>query len=221
MNDKPNILFDLDGTLIHSLPGIEEALQATLKHLGRNSYDKAAFRPLVGYPLEKVFKKLLGEDDPDVGIAVRIYRRFYMDIGLPQARPYGGIPKMLEALHKRNRSLHIVTARNEEVAKAILEKNGMIGYILSVRGERQGDGRESKTDLLTEVIRDQRLDPEDTVMVGDRRFDTEAALANGCVSIGVTYGYGSREELIESGADLLVDTPGELEKLLWGEKGPC
>lgn len=216
MKNKSNILFDLDGTLIHSLPGIEEALKTTLKSLGKNGYSKEAFRPLVGYPLETVFSKLLGENDPDVNLAVVTYRKFYMKLGLTQAHPYEGILEMLRTLYAGNRSLYVVTARNEEVAKIILEDHNMSGYILSVRGERQGDGRESKTDLLAEVILDNRLDPVDTVMVGDRRFDTVAALANGCSSIGVTYGYGTREELIESGANILVDTPQELANTLEG-----
>jgi phosphoglycolate phosphatase len=216
LRSKNNILFDLDGTLIHSLPGIEEALKATLKSLGRNGYSKEIFRPLVGYPLETVFTKLLGENDPGVEMAVSSYRKFYMALGLGQARPYNGIPEMLRALYTENRSLHVVTARNEEVAKTILGDHDMSTYIISVRGERRGDGRESKNDLLAEVIRDHSLAPADTVMVGDRRFDTEAALANGCSSIGVTYGYGTREELVEGGADVLVDTPEELAQILKG-----
>lgn len=214
MNSKHNILFDLDGTLIHSLPGIEDALQATLKSLGKNSYDKDLFRPLVGYPLETVFAKLLGENDPDLRLAVLTYRKFYMELGLSQAHPYKGISEMLQALYNEKRSLYVVTARNEEVAEKILRDHSMSDYIISVHGERQGDGRESKSDLLADVLRDHGLDPLDTVMVGDRRFDTQAALENGCLAIGVTYGYGTREELIESGARALADTPEELANLL-------
>ena len=216
MKKTHNILFDLDGTLIHSLPGIEDALQATLKSIGKNGYSKEVFRPLVGYPLETVFKKLIGKNDPDVALAVKAYRKFYMEVGLDQARPYDGILEMIRALYDKNRSLHVVTARNEQVAGKILQDHVLGEYIISVRGERQGDGRESKRDLLAEVLRDHRLDPSDTVMVGDRRFDTEAALANGCLAIGVTYGYGTREELIDSGADVLVDSPRELAEILIG-----
>lgn len=219
MNDKTNIMFDLDGTLIHSLPGIEKALEATLKSLGKDGFHKEAFRPLVGYPLETVFSKLLGDNDPDIGLAVTAYRKFYMELGLIQAHPYKGIPEMLRSLSNGNRSLYVVTARNEEVAKAILRDQKMSEFILSVRGERQGDGRESKTDLLAEVIKDHSLDPAATVMVGDRRFDTEAALVNGCLAVGVTYGYGTREELVESGAEVLADTPEELAEILKGKQG--
>ena len=214
MRNRHNVLFDLDGTLIHSLPGIEETLRATLKFLGKNTFSSQLFRPLVGYPLETVFSILLGEGHPDIDSAVSTYRKLYVKLGLPQAYPFEGIPKMLADLHTEGRSLFVVTARNEEMALKILKNHGMNGYILSVRGEREGDGRDSKGELVADVLRNYTLPAEDTVMVGDRRFDSEAALANGCAAVGVTYGYGTREELTEGGAGILVDSPEELANLL-------
>jgi phosphoglycolate phosphatase len=214
MKDKPNILFDLDGTLIHSLPGIEASLAATLKILGKKSYEHETFMPLVGYPLNTVFEKLLGEDDPDIGFAVQTYRRYYLELGLPQTHPYDGTREMLGTLHRQNRFLYVVTARNEEVAKTILRDHRLDAFILSVRGERHGDGRETKIDLLAEIIREHHLGPAETVMVGDRRFDMDAAIAAGCSAVGVTYGYGSRKELIDSGAGVLAETQEELVRIL-------
>ena len=217
MRNRHNILFDLDGTLIHSLPGIEETLQATLKSIGENTFSSRLFRPLVGYPLETVFSILLGDGHPDVDIAVSTYRKLYVKLGLPRAHPFEGIPKMLDDLHTEGRPLFVVTARNEEMARKILKNHDIDGYILSVRGEREGDGRDSKGDLVADVLRAYGLPPEDTVMVGDRRFDSEAALANGCAAVGVTYGYGTREELTEGGAGVLVDSPEELAEILKGQ----
>jgi phosphoglycolate phosphatase len=209
-----NILFDLDGTLIHSLPGIEETIQATLKSLQKPTSNGQTFRPLVGYPLESVFTQLLGENDPDVELAVATYRNLYMELGLPMARPYEGIPELLETLYSEGRSLFVVTARNEEVAKMILHNHAMDPFLKSVRGERQGDGRDTKADLVAEVMLDQGLTAAETVMVGDRRFDTEAALLNGCSAVGVTYGYGSAEELIDAGTPVLAANPEELGAVL-------
>ena len=214
MKNIPNIFFDLDGTLIDSLPGIEETLRATLRSMGADPRSAPAFRPLVGYPLKTVFTMLLGEEYPDVDLAVTTYRRLYTELGLPRARPFEGIPEMLQALHAGGRSLFVVTARNEAMAGMILENNGLDGYILSVRGERKGDGRDNKADLVAEVLNDYNLSAADTLMVGDRHFDAEAALANGCVPVGVTYGYGTREELADAGAEVLINSPEELAEVL-------
>jgi phosphoglycolate phosphatase len=214
MRAAHNILFDLDGTLVNSLPGIEDTLRATLRSLGRDPRNVQAFRPLVGYPLETVFSMLLGEKHPDVGLAVRTYRGLYIDLGLPRAHPYDGIPEMIRALHGEGRSLFVVTARNEAMARMILGNHNLDGFMISIRGEREGDGRDSKGDLVAGVLKDHDLVPADTVMVGDRRFDAEAALANGCLPVGVTYGYGTREELAKAGAEVLVHSVEELAGVL-------
>ncbi len=216
MKNLPNIFFDLDGTLVDSLPGIEKTLRAALLTVGADPETVPAFRPLVGYPLETVFSFLLGEGHPEVAAAARTYRRLYPEMGLPGAMPYEGIPEMLRALRSGGKNLHIVTARNETMAGKILKNHGLDGYILSVRGEREGDGRESKADLVADVLVNFHLNPSETVMIGDRRFDTEAARANGCMAIGVTYGYGTREELVEGGTEVLADTPAELANILNG-----
>ena len=216
MKNLPNIFFDLDGTLVDSLPGIEKTLRAALQSVGADPETVRTFRPLVGYPLETVFSFLLGEGHTEVGSAARTYRRLYPEMGLPWTRPFEGIPEMLRTLKERGKRLYIVTARNEAMAGLILKNHGLDGYILSVRGEREGDGRENKADLVADVLRCFDLDPSDTVMVGDRRFDTEAARANGCMAIGVTYGYGTREELTEEGTGVLAGSPAELANILNG-----
>ena len=218
MNDMRNILFDLDGTLIHSLPGIVDTIQATLRSLGKNPSSGQAFQSLVGYPLETVFEKLLGADDPDIGLAVRKYRELYMVTGLSRAYPFRGVPKMLEGLRAEGRSLFIVTARNETVARMILRDHGLDGLILSVRGERAEERWNSKADLVAEVMMKHGLAASDTTVVGDRHFDIEAALANGCMPIGVTYGYGTREELIDGGTEVLLDSVEELAEYLMKRK---
>jgi len=214
MKNTPNILFDLDGTLIDSLPGIEETLLATLQSLGADPVSLQAFRPLVGYPLETVFSILLGKEFPDLGLAVTTYRTLYRELGLPQACPFDGIPEMLHALDAGARSLFVVTARNEAMAGRILENHGLDGHFISVRGERAGDGRDCKADLVAEVLREFNLPAADTLMIGDRKFDAEAAVANGCFPVGVTYGYGTRQELADAGAEVLVESPERLARML-------
>lgn len=219
MKNYPNIFFDLDGTLVDSLPGIEKTLRATLQAVGADPETAPTFRPMVGYPLETVFSFLLGEGHPEVETAVRTYRRLYPETGLPGTIPYEGIPEMLRSLQAGGKNLYIVTARNESMAGLILKNHGLDGYILSIRGERDGDGRENKADLVADVLGNFNLNPSETVMIGDRRFDTEAARANGCMAIGVTYGYGTREELAEGGTEVLADTPAELANILHGKQG--
>ena len=202
----PNILFDLDGTLMHTLPGIERTIAVTLETLSR-SVDGRAIRPLVGMPLEEVFGQLLGKGDPSVPRAVRTYRDLFVEVGLPHAFPFAGIPVLVRDLHRQGRRLFVATNRNEEISRTMLTAHGLAGFFTEIRGERPGEEKDAKAPRVAELIRNHALDPADTVMVGDRSFDALAARANGVPAVGVTWGYGTAEELTEAGVQRLVSSP--------------
>jgi len=209
-----NVLFDFDGTLMNTWPGIEATLKASLQTLNFPVSDNAITRDLVGIPLMKVFEELLGSDPASADLATQKYRELFPVVGMAGARPYGGVVKMLEGLKMGGRDVFLVTARNEMITKQMMKDHSLTRFFTWVRGEQEGEVLDGKEHMVAEVLKHFGLDPGDCVMVGDRRYDMEAAKANEVRTVGVTYGYGTVEELENAGASQLVGSINELEGIL-------
>jgi phosphoglycolate phosphatase len=209
-----NILFDFDGTLMDTWPGIEATLRASLKALDISVPDAVVTRALVGIPLMRVFEVLLEGDTVKAALATKKYRELFLVVGMSGARPFEGVPGMLEGLKMGDREVFLVTARNEMITKQMLIDHSLARFFTWVRGEQEGEVLDGKGQMVAEVLQKFSLNPEDCVFVGDRRYDVEAAQANGMQAVGVTYGYGTVEELENAGASQLVGSIDELGELL-------
>ena len=209
-----NILFDFDGTLINTWPGIEATLRASLEALNIPIRDGAITRSLVGMPLARVFEELQGDDPSSGEIVTQKYRELFPTVGMSSAQPFAGVLEMLEKLKGRDKEIFLVTARNEVITRQMMDDHSLTGFFTWVRGEREGEMPDGKEHMVAEVLQKYSLAREDCVMVGDRSYDIEAALANSILALGVTYGYGPRDELVNAGADMLVDSIWELERVL-------
>jgi len=211
-----NVLFDFDGTLMDTWPGIEAVLRATLRDLGMAHREGYISRGLVGMGLARAFQELLDEGEDLAVVAARRYREFFPEIGMPRATPYGGVVPLLGSLKERGSTLFVVTARNEAITRRMLSDHGLHSCFAFVRGEKEGETPDGKGHMVAEVLERFSLSPGECVMVGDRRYDMEAARANGISAVGVTYGYGTRDELLEAGASEIVGSIGELQEVLVG-----
>jgi len=209
-----NILFDFDGTLMDTWPGIETTLRASLKALDIPVPDDAVTRALVGIPLMRVFEVLLEGDKVRSGLATEKYRELFPVVGMSGSRPFEGVPGLLESLKKEGRDVFLVTARNERIAKQMMLDHSLTRFFTWVRGELEGEIPDGKDHMVAEVLQKFSLNPEDCVFVGDRMYDVEAAHANSMQAVGVTYGYGTVEELENAGASQLVGSIDELGELL-------
>lgn len=209
-----NIFFDFDGTLMNTWPGIETTLRASFQALAIPVRDDAITRALVGIPIMKVFEELLGGDPVSAGLATQKYRELFPVVGMSGARPYEGVVGMLQELTMRGRELFLVTARNEMITKQMMKDHDLTGFFTWVRGEQEGEVPDGKAHMVAEVLHKFSLDPGGCAMVGDRRYDIDAALANGMQAVGVTYGYGTREELLDAGAVQLAESIAELKGML-------
>jgi len=214
MNIAKNVLFDFDGTLMNTWPGIEATLKASLKALDISVPDAIVTRALVGIPLMRVFEVLLEGDAAWAGLATDKYRELFPVVGMSGASPFEGVPEMLEGLKMRGREVFLVTARNERITKQMMKDHNLTRFFTWVRGEQEGEVLDGKGHMVAEVLERYGLDPGDCVMVGDRRYDVEAAKANEVRTVGVTYGYGTVEELENSGASQLVGSIDELGRML-------
>lgn len=205
------ILYDLDGTLTDSARGIVNSFKYCLGELGITGWDDRSLLKFVGPPLRESFGVYLGMDEQGVDEAIKIYRTYYADRGIFENSVYDGIPEALERLRGAGYIQAVATSKPEVYAKKILEKFELSGYFEDICGIPLGDESMTKAQVIAQSM--ERLgisDKSQVVMVGDRDYDIKGAHQNGIPCIGVTYGYGSREELECAGADEIVESPAEI-----------
>jgi phosphoglycolate phosphatase len=209
-----HILLDLDGTISDSSPGIARSLQHAFTVCGYEPPTDEQVRPMIGPPFEVSFPTV-GIPVDDIERVVRAYSDRYTDVGLFENTVYPGVAEMLDELGAAGHTLSIATAKPEPTAKRIIEHFGFSGYFAVQAGATPefGTGRRTKAEVITYALRELHLGAADlprVVMVGDRDHDVEGARFNQIDCVGVTWGFGSPDELLGAGASALVDTPAEV-----------
>ena len=196
--------FDLDGTLARTGEDIIAAWKRSIADLGRECprFDEAF---TIGPTLEKVVYDLFDDASPElVAQMVERFRPNYDESGFPNTVPYPGVPERLAALKADGAKLYIVTNKRHVPTQGIVRKFGWDALFDGVWSFDSFPGvKYRKPDLIAHLLRELAIDPSDAVMVGDTKGDVDAGRANGLRTVGVTWGYGSREELAD--ADEIVE----------------
>lgn len=201
------VFFDLDGTLTDPARGIVACIWHAMDRLGLERPPAGELTEYIGPPLAESLAILVG--DSRAADALRHYRARYDDIGWQENAVYAGVEEMLDGLRSTGFKLFVATSKPRVFAARILEHFELDGYFTAVFGAEL-DGRHSdKSDLLRFALAATGTSAG-AIMIGDRRYDVAGARSNGMRSVGVTWGYGSRRELIDAGADALVDRPQEI-----------
>lgn len=209
------ILFDLDGTLTDPKEGITKSAQYALSRLGIDEPDLEELTSFIGPPLHVSFEQFYGLGPSEVERAVMYYRQNYKESGIYENVIYDGIPELLKFLKDKSKQLVVATSKLTVFAEQILIHFEIDQYFDHVVGSNLDGSRSNKAEIVEHAIRKFNGSPKsDFIMVGDRKHDIVGANANGIDSIGVKYGYGSQEELVQANATHLVDTVDELFNLL-------
>ena len=211
------ILFDLDGTIIDSAPGITATLAYTFEALGRPIPSPSQLLEYVGPPILDSFMQLAGMTPVEAHQALATYRVRYLETGVTNATVYPGVGDVLRAVHESGVPLSLATSKPESLARLALTHLGMAPFIDLFTGASEDETRSAKVDVVTEALH--RLtafgaDISNPVMVGDRHYDVDGAGQAGVPTIFVEWGYGSPAEQV--GAVAVAHTPAELQKLLLG-----
>lgn len=207
-------VFDLDGTITDSGPGIMNSIRYAVRKQGLPELPEKVLRSFIGPPLKEQFQSVFGLSDEEGAVMVAAYREYYSDKGIFENRVYDGVPQMLETLKKRGARILMATSKPEEYAKRIAVHFGFSEYFDFIGGACMDGRRTDKNEVIEYVIDTCDVERKSAVMIGDRRHDIIGASKSGLHSIGVLYGYGSREELKKAGADMIVATPGDILKLI-------
>lgn len=206
------IIFDLDGTLTDSGEGIINCVELALGHFGLPTPDRQALRVFVGPPLHEMFVKF-GVPEEKAEEAVAVYRSRYTTVGKFENTPYPGVHDMLQALKDRGHTLLVATSKPESMAVEIMDKFDLSKYFQRICGASLDRSRSTKEDVIAYLLA-QSGTAENLVMVGDTAFDVVGAAAHGIPTVGVSWGYGSVEEMQNAGAAAIANTMEELLFLL-------
>ena len=215
MNNKEYIFFDLDGTLTEPAEGITNSVAFALRKFGIEIKTRAELQKFIGPPLIDSFMEFYGFTREKAEKAVEYYREFYRETGIYQNRVYEGIPALLNLLCEKDKKIILATSKPEKFANQILEHFDLSKYFHLVIGATMDEKRSRKDEVLAYAIEKSGIsDISSAVMMGDRKFDIEAAHKYGMEAVGVLFGYGTIEELKAAGADYIAATPNELKNLL-------
>jgi phosphoglycolate phosphatase len=209
----PVVLFDLDGTLTDSGPGITACIQHAMRELAHEVPDAASLHWCIGPPLTGSFAKLLASDDVALlDQAVAHYRSRFATIGYLENAAYAGVVEMLQRVRALGYRMFVVTAKPHVYATKIVEHFGLRPFFDGLYGSELSGVRGDKSELIAYVMQQERLIAGNTVMVGDREHDVIGAAHSGIACIGVAYGYGTAAELRNCRA--VAAKPGEIPGLL-------
>ena len=209
-NAQESVFFDLDGTLTDPKIGITRSIRFVLEKLRVDSPSEDELTWCIGPPLLESFASIVGEQHAPQ--ALEYYRERFAETGWRENTPYPGILQTLADLVDAGRTLYVATSKPHIYARRIIEHFEMGQYFSEVFGSELDGARSAKTDLLRYALAETRS--TNAVMIGDREYDVIGALNNGMRAIGVSYGYGSREELVKAGAEEIVSQPEDLLSLL-------
>lgn len=209
------ILFDLDGTLTDSGPGIIKCVQYALNYMGKPESDPDKLRCFVGPPLHQQFMNFGGFTSEEADLAVEQYRERYSTIGMYENEVYRGIPELLEMLSGSGKILGVASSKPAVFVEEILRHFGIRDYFEVVVGSELDGSRTEKEEVIEEALRqlEYQNHREQVLMVGDRSYDVEGAKKCGLLCVGAAYGYGGHKELEASGAVYIADTVEDLRRL--------
>lgn len=211
---KKAILFDLDGTVLDSKPGIFRSAAYALGKLSLPMPDETAMMEFLGPPLSDGFATVCHVPQKQIEEAVRLYREYYNSGGKFEASIYNGLRELLISLQKQGKCCCITTSKPHVFAREILEHFGMAELFNGIYGSEFDGTRGRKSEVVAYCLEQQGLTAADVILVGDRHFDVNGAKMLGIPCVAVLYGYGNEEELRGAEAAYIVRTTTELRDLL-------
>lgn len=209
------VLFDLDGTLTDPGLGITNSIMYALEKFHIKVEDRTSLYKFIGPPLRESYAKYYHFSDEEITRAVAYYREYFSAKGIYENVLYDGIAKLLEQIKDSGRQVVLATSKPEEFAAEILRYFHIDQYFDFIAAATMDGTRNSKADVIAHALKSCEItDLASTVMIGDREYDINGAKAAGIDSIGVLYGYGSREELQSAGATYIAEHVSDIMSLI-------
>lgn len=208
------VLFDLDGTLTNSEPGIVGCVKLALTRMNFPIPEKEVLLKFIGPPMWHSFIHFCGMTEQQAEEAVRLYRETYNVSGAFLNLPYPGAAPLLDVLKGTDVPIAVATSKPDNITHRVLDHFNLTPYFTYISAPSETEHSSNKKELILSALKKCNVAPERAVMVGDTHYDTVGAREAGTNFIGVLYGFGSREEMEREGAvNFAADFP-ELEHML-------
>lgn len=217
-SDRRLVIFDFDGTLANTVPTITRVARTVLADHGLDDAAMGDLTRLVGPPFPQAYERVYGFSAQEAAQITEEYRALYRQIGAAAWPLFPGVRELLERLRAAGRLTAVASSKQMRMVSRALADDG-VSELFDVALGKLSDAEGDKVSLIGRVMRELGVSPDDTVMVGDRHYDVEAAAACGVPCVGVTYGGASRPgELEGAGACALADSVERLGDVLLGSR---
>lgn len=215
MTNYQTIIFDLDGTLTDSQTGIINSLTYAFKQMGLPLPAQSQLKKFIGPPLSQSFQDFCGLNDIETQKIISYYRQYFADKGWKENQLLPGARELLAKLKQAGKTLLVASSKPEVFVKQILDHFEIDSYFTVIAGASLDDSRSQKSAVIAHALKTAKIEElKGCVMVGDRKHDVEGAKVQGLPTIGLLLGFGSRQELEESGAIAIAENFQDLEEIL-------
>ncbi|OZV23889.1 phosphoglycolate phosphatase [Streptococcus sobrinus] len=215
MTNYQTIIFDLDGTLTDSQTGIINSLTYAFKQMGLPLPAQSQLKKFIGPPLSQSFQDFCGLNDIETQKTISYYRQYFADKGWKENQLLPGARELLAKLKQAGKTLLVASSKPEVFVKQILDHFEIDSYFTVIAGASLDDSRSQKSAVIAHALKTAKIEElKGCVMVGDRQHDVEGAKVQGLPTIGLLLGFGSRQELEESGAIAIAENFQDLEEIL-------
>lgn len=209
------VLFDLDGTVSNTQEGIFKSIDYAMDKMGMPRMTAEEMKKYIGPPLTVSFVKFLGMDDDAALKCLNAYRERYDAAGVRECCLYDGIKEVMLRLKKAGVKIALATSKPQEPAEAILKMLGIYDIPDFIAGATLDERRNTKAKVIEYALQGLgNPDRKRTVLIGDRCYDAEGAEKAGINCIGVTYGFGTKDEFEKYGVNLIADSPEDILRIL-------
>lgn len=210
---KRLVIFDLDGTLLNTIGDLAEATNYALMQCGYPQHPVADYNMFVGNGIAKLFERALPEaarSDENIARMRSFFVPYYDSHNTCRTKPYDGITALITALQQRGVALAVASNKYQRATEKLVAHFFPEIRFTAVLGQREGIPVKPDPSIVYDILSAAALTADEALYVGDSGVDMMTAGAAGICSVGVTWGFRSREELEKAGACHLVDTPHEI-----------
>jgi len=209
------VFFDFDGTIADTGEGIFHSVKYAIEKMGFPPLPDDRLRTFIGPPVFESFRRELPMSDEQAAEAVEKYRERYSESGIFRLRVYDGIENLIKELKNSGIKVAIASSKPEKFVMRLIDYLNISSLIDFIAAPESDKAPEGKTVLVERAVNHFGVDKSRALMVGDRYFDIDGANGAGIESIGVTFGYGSREELENAGSTYLADNTEDIRKIIF------
>lgn len=210
------IIFDLDGTLLNTLADLADSANYTMEQMGYPTHRLDSYRYFVGNGVPKLLERCLPEDkrtEENIQAAHGIFAEYYNVHFADKTRPYDGAAELIEKLRKSGVKMAVASNKSDEFTVSLVKR--FFGNAFdTVRGGKADVPKKPAPDIVYGIMEKLGATPENTYFAGDSNVDMYTAKNAGIKAIGCLWGFRTKEELLEGGADFLAESPMDIYKIL-------